>query len=163
MFNLQLQLLAVQSGCTLDPFLYHIDYLPATLSTNTTGQFVVQSDAAFIIMATSYIVTDTANAAVANLQPFGSGGASSFAPFLITQTDQGAGRNFQNLPVEIDSCFGLGRELYHLAVPKILDQNSTYSVTVQNLSATDRNLRLTFHGAKVFGQVGNLISKLRVS
>lgn len=163
MFNLQLQLLAVQSECTLDPFFYHIDFLPAAASGNTTGQFVVQSDAAFMIMATSYIVTDEANAAVANLQPFGSGGASSFAPFLVTQMDQGAGRNLQNLPIEIDSVFGLGREPFQWPVPKILDQNSTYSVTLQNLSATARNVRLTFHGAKVFGRVGNFISKLRVS
>lgn len=161
--DLQLQLLAVQSGCTLDPFFYHIDFTPATASTNTTGQFVVQSDAAFMILGTSYIVTDTSNAAVANLQPFGSGGASSFSPFLITQMDQGAGRNLQNLPVEIDSVFGLGREPYVWRVPKILDQNSTYTVTVQNLSATDRNLRLTFHGCKVFGQVGAFLARLRVS
>lgn len=163
MFNLQLQLLAVQSGCTLDPFFYHIDYLPAILSVNTTGQFTVQSDAAFLIMATSYIVTSADNAGVATLQPFGSGVDASFSPFLITQMDQGAGRNLQSLPIEIDSIFGLGREPYCWPVPKILDQNSTYSVTVQNLSATSRNLRLTFHGAKVFGQVGNFISKLRVS
>jgi hypothetical protein len=163
MFNLQLQLLAVQSGCTLDPFWYHIDFLPATASTNTTGQFVVQSDAAFIILGTTYVVTDTQDAAIANLQPFGSGGASSFSPFLVSQVDQGAGRSLQYLPVEIDSIFGLGREPHIWQVPKILDQNSTFSVTLQNLSATDRRVRLTWHGAKIFGQVGNLISKLRVS
>ena len=159
---LQEMLMAAQMGCTLDPFVYHIDFAPATASTTTTGQFLVQSDAAFMILRTTAVVMSTTNAGVATLQPFGSGVDASLNPFLVTLMDQGAGRNLQSLPQNFDGIFGTAQKPYDWIVPKILDANSAFTVTLQNLSATDRNVRLDFHGAKVFGNVAAFISKLKV-
>jgi hypothetical protein len=158
---LQEAILAAQYGCTIDPFTYEVDLTPATASINTTGQFVVQSDAAFAIVQTAVIVMSTANAGVAGLQPFASGVDASQLPFLVSFTDQGSGRSLQSNPVPMDSIFGDARRPYKWTTPKILEANSTFSITVQNLSATDRNVRMSFMGYKVFGNVGNFVAKIK--
>lgn len=137
----------------LDPFLFVINYLPATASATTSGNFIVQNDSAFAICKGSYIATDITDAAISGLQPFGSGALTSLAPFLITMTDSGSGRAMSNDPVPIDSWFGTGQRIYTWTIPKVLDPASTFAVTVQNLSATDRRVRLAFHGYKVFGNL----------
>lgn len=142
----------VRKAYQLDPFTFVLNFLPATASATTTARFTVQNDSAFGFTKTTYIVTDTADAAVANLQPFGTG-ASSFAPFLVTLTDSGSGRALSDLGVPIDSWFGIGTRPYLWTIMKLLDPNSTFEAGVQNLSATDRRVRLAFHGYKVFGDI----------
>lgn len=139
----------------LAPFVYHINYLPAVASTTTDGNFITQADSGFAIAETTAIVTDTSDAVVANLQPFGSGVASGFLPFLITMTDSGSGRQLQNLPVPLDGWFGTAQFPRRWPVPFILDPNSQFTVSVQNLSATDRRVRLSFHGMKIFSTPGS--------
>ena len=142
----------------LDPFIYTINFVtPNQLaaSATTTLNFVVQNDSAFSICKTTYVISDTANVAVANLQPFGSGGASSFVEILSTITDSGSGRSLSDQGVPIDSQFGTGQFPRIWPIPKIVDPSSTISVTLQNLVATARHVRLAFSGYKVFGNVQN--------
>lgn len=155
-------IIASQLGATIDPFQYVINFAPALLSVVTVGQFTVQGDSAFCICETMYVVTDTSNAAVAELQPFGSGLTTGFAPFLVTLSDSGAGRSLSNTAVPIDNLFGTAIRPYNWPTPKVLDPNSAFVAAVQNLSATSRNLRLTFGGYKVFGNIAAFVAKLRV-
>lgn len=161
--SLDTAILATQFSCLIDPFIYEIDLLPATASVTTTGQFLVQSDAAFAICKTSVLVTSTATPPLSTtlFQPFGSGVDSAFLPFLITMTDQGAGRALSNSAVPLDSLFGTARKPYLWTTPKVLDQNSSFSVAVQNLTATSFNVRMSFHGYKIFGNVAAFLSKLK--
>lgn len=148
----------VQKDWWLDPFVYSINFVtPNQLaaSATTTLSFIVQNDSAFSICKTTYIASDTNNVAVANLQPFGSGGASSLVEILATITDSGSGRALSDNPIPIDSLFGTGQEPRIWPIPKIVDPNSTISVTLQNLVATARHVRLAFTGYKVFGNVQN--------
>ncbi len=143
----------IRKAYQLDPFTFVLNFLPATASATTTGRFIVQNDSAFSFVKTTYIATDTADAAVSGLQPFGSGGLTSFAPFLVTLTDSGSGRALSDLGVPIDSWFGTGQRPHVWPIAKILDPNSTFEAGVQNLSATDRRVRLAFHGYKIFGDI----------
>jgi hypothetical protein len=158
--NLQDSLLAAQFGAYLDPFSQEIDFLPATLSTTTTGQFVVGSDAPFAICETVAWCTDTSNALAATVQPFGLG-MDALLPFTVTLNDSGAGRSLSNIAVPLDSLFGTGTRPHIWTVPKILNANSTFVVVVQNLSATSRNLRLSFHGWKIFGNASAFLAKVK--
>lgn len=161
--ELDTAILATEYGCFIDPFIYQVDLLPATLSVTTTGSFLVQSDAAFAICKTTVLVTSTASPPLSTtlLQPFGTGVDSAFLPFLVTMTDQGAGRALSNSGVPLDSVFGTTRRPYYWPTPKVLDQNSSFSVAVQNLSTTSWNVRLSFHGYKVFGNVAQFVSKIK--
>lgn len=143
----------IKKAYQLDPFTFVLNFLPATASATTTARFTVQNDSAFAICKTAYIASDTSDAAVSGLQPFGSGGLTSFAPFLVTLTDSGSGRALSDLGIPIDSWFGTGQRPYLWTIPKLLDPNSTFEAGVQNLSATDRRVRLAFHGYKVFGDI----------
>lgn len=161
--SLDIAILATQYGCYVDPFDYLINLLPATASVTTTGQFLVQSDAAFAITETKVLVTSTASPPLSTtlFQPFGTGVDSAFLPFLVQLTDQGAGRSLSNLQVPMDSIFGIGARPYCWPTPKVLDQNSTMSAAVQNLTATDFNIRMIFSGFKIFGQVNNFVAKIK--
>jgi hypothetical protein len=143
----------VRKAWQLDPFTFALNFLPATASAITTARFTVQNDSAFAIVKTAYIATDTSDAAVSGLQPFGSGALTSLGPFLVTLTDSGSGRSLSDVGIPIDSWFGVGMRPYLWTVPKLLDPNSTLEAGVQNLSATDRRVRLAFHGYKVFGDL----------
>ncbi len=148
----------IQKDWWLDPFTYVINFVtPNQLaaSATTTLNFIVQNDSAFSICKTNYVASDTANAAVANLQPFGSGVASGLVEILCTLTDSGSGRSLMDNAVHIDSLFGTAQFPQIWPIPKILDPNSTFSATLQNLVATARHVRLAFHGYKVFGNVQN--------
>jgi hypothetical protein len=77
----------------------------------------------------------------------------------VTLTDSGAGRSLSDNPVPIDSWFGTGMRPYHWPIPKILDPVSTFSTTLQNLTATAWHVRLAFHGYKIFGNIQEWAAK----
>lgn len=152
----------IQRSYYFDPFFYTLDFTGATnqvpVSSTVTLSFAVQNDSAFAICRTTHFVTDTSNAAVAELQPYGSGLTTGLVPFLIQFSDSGSGRALQSAAVPIDSVSGVGLRPYCWTIPKLLDPNSTFTVTVQNLSGTARHLRETFHGYKVFGDIPTYMS-----
>jgi hypothetical protein len=147
----------IQRSYYFDPFFFEVDFTGAANQVPASGtiaqNFLVQNDSAFAIVKSTYFVTDTSNAAVAELQPFGSGLTTGLIPFLIAFSDSGSGRSLQNSAVPIDGVMGNGMRPYHWPVPKLLDPNSSFTTTIQNLSATARNCRITYHGYKVFGDI----------
>ena len=135
----------------LDPFTYGINFPTLAASATATANFLVQNDSAFIITSTTYFITDTSDALVAELQPFGSGLTTGGIPILITLSDAGSGRNLMDTAIPIDSLFGNAQRPYYWSQPKFLDPSSTFNAQLQNLIATARRVRLAFHGYKVFG------------
>lgn len=137
---------------TLDPFTYTINFASLGASATASANFLVQNDSAFVITQTTYLITDTSDVAVAELQPFGSGLTTGLVGVLVTLSDTGSGRNLMDAGVPIDGLFGTAQRPYVWPYPKILDPSSTFSTQLQNLVATARRVRLAFHGYKVFGQ-----------
>ena len=140
-------------------FTFNIEYLPATLSTFTTGSFIVQNDSAFVLCKTSYIAVLASD----NLTPITAVTvpapattlivAHQNSPFLVNITDSGSGRQFSNIDTHIDNWFGSAEWPFIWSTPQVFDPNSNVTMRVQNLVATNFNLRTSFVGYKVFGDV----------
>jgi hypothetical protein len=152
----------VRKDYWLDPFTYMINFVtPNQLAASATQtlNFIVQNDSAFAICKTTYIIASTANAFVAELQPFGSGLTTGGVGILVTLTDSGSGRSLSDSPVPIDSQYGTGQLPFIWPIPKILDPASTFAATLQNLDATARHVRLAHNGYKVFGNIESWAAK----
>jgi len=147
---------AIRKKYWLDAFNYVVNFVtPNQLAASATQtlNFIVQNDSAFSICKTTYIITTTGNAFSAELQPFGSGLTTGGVPVLVTLTDSGSGRSMSDNPIPIDSIYGTGQLPYIWQLPKVLDPNGTFSITLQNLVATAWHVRLTHSGYKIFGDV----------
>lgn len=130
-------------GKMKDYFAYVVNFLPATKATTTTQSFQVNNDSDFLCVARVYTAFQTDNTTVL---------AAGSGVFLVTITDSGSGRQDTNAAVHIDNAFGTAQRPFILPFPKVWSAGATISIAVQNLSgATDYNVRLTFHGFKVFG------------
>jgi hypothetical protein len=120
-------------------FVGHLDFTPLALSATQTLGLNITADADFVILYGTRIVTAVDNTTfVANV------------PELVTLVDTGAGRQLMSSAVHIDELFGTGQLPAYWSFPKLMRAGSTLSVTLQNLEATARNVRLSFHGFKVF-------------
>lgn len=135
---------------TLDPFTFIINFLPLTASNTAQDNFITQADSGFAIVKTSFVISDAANVFVANISD-----TPKYAPQTITLTDSGSGRDLSNAPVPINDYFGSGERPFIWCRPKVLDPNSTLTAKINNLVATAFNIRLAFHGFKVFGDVAS--------
>lgn len=133
---------------TLDPFTFIINYLPLAASNTATENFITQADSGFAIVKTAFTIASDVNVFVANISD-----TPKYAPQVITLSDSGSGRDLSSLPVSINTYFGTGQEPFIWCRPKVLDPNSTLSGRIQNLVATAFNIRLSFHGFKIFGDV----------
>ncbi len=132
----------------LSPFTYSMNFIPATLSATTTSQFIVQNDSAFAICKTTATVSTTAEVFSGNISD-----TPMYSPFVITLTDSGSGRNFSDNAIPINSLFGSAKEPFIWTVPLIVAPASTIAGALQNLVATSFNVRLAFHGYKIFGNL----------
>lgn len=127
-------------GKAIDYFVYGTDFTPLALSATTVNNINISGDSAFCVLSAVMVETDTANTL---LLPF--------RPVLVRLQDTGSGRYLSNHQVHADNWFGTAEEPKYWDVPKIIAPNSTFNVEVQNLEATARNVRLDFHGFKIFG------------
>lgn len=150
----------VKKDYFFDPFTYSINFLASTTpasnlpaSGTISRNYIVQNDSAFVLCKTTYVATDTNNAAIANVQPFGSGGTTAFSPITVSLVDSGSGRSFMDAPLPIDSVYGTGQLPFVWPMPRIIVPSSVVTATLINLSATAMNVRLSHHGYKVFGEV----------
>lgn len=134
---------------TLDPFTFIINFTPLAASNTATDNFITQADSGFAIVKTSFTISSDLNVFVANISD-----TPKYAPQLITLSDSGSGRDLSNGPVSINTYFGTGERPFIWCKPKVLDPNSTFTARIQNLVATAFNIRLAFHGYKIFGDVG---------
>lgn len=122
-----------------DYFVYGTDFLPLAASATTRNNIAINGDADFFILSAVLVETATDNTTFLPNRPL-----------LFTLTDQGSGRELSSQPVSADNWFGTAEEPKYWDVPKVLRRNSTLAVTAQNLEATERNVRVAFHGFKVF-------------
>jgi hypothetical protein len=134
---------------TLDPFTFPINFLPLAASNTATDNFITQADSGFAIVKTSFTIASNVDVFVANISD-----TPKYAPQVITLSDSGSGRDLSSLPVSINTYFGSGERPFIWCRPKVLDPNSTFTARIQNLVATAFNIRLAFHGFKIFGDVG---------
>jgi hypothetical protein len=133
---------------TLDPFTFVISFLPLAASASSDGQFITQADSGFAIVKTAFTISDSSNVYDSDISD-----TPKYAPQVITLSDSGSGRDLSNAPVSINNYFGTGQEPFLWCRAKILDPNSTFTAKIQNLVATAFNIRLAFHGFKIFGDV----------
>jgi hypothetical protein len=123
----------------LDFFTYGTDFLPLTLSATLTQAIQINSDSAFMILSATLVETATDNTTfLAN------------RPILVNLTTGGAALSLSNQAIHADNWFGTAQEPKYWDVPKILLPNTTFNVQLQNLEATSRNVRVAFHGFKLF-------------
>lgn len=139
---------AARRAFTLDPFTFVINFLPLAASNTATDNFLTQSDSGFAIVKTCATVASNVDVFVANISD-----TPAYAPQVITLSDSGSGRDLSNAAVSIGSLFGSAKDPFVWCRPKVLDPNSTFTARIQNLVATAFNIRLAFHGFKIFGDV----------
>lgn len=126
-------------GLALDYFVYGTDFTPLSASATTTRAIQINSDSAFLALSAVIVETDTGNTTfLAN------------HPLLVTLQTGGAALSLSNTPIHADNWFGSAEEPKYWDLPKVLLPNTTFNVTMQNLEATDRNVRVAFHGFKIF-------------
>jgi hypothetical protein len=134
-----------------DLFIYGAEFLPIAASGAPKVDINIEADSDFLIMAANAVVTDTADAIVAST----ANGFDKFnPPFLVTLTTTGSGRSMMNTGISLANLFGTGQFPAVWTFPKLLRASTTFSVTLQNLVATAFNVRLSFHGIKVFSNKG---------
>lgn len=79
--------------------------------------------------------------------------AGLIIPLVTVQiTDQGSGMSFMNAPIPIPSIAGTGQLPYVLPTPQLIQPNASFIYSFNNYSAatTYTNLRLQFHGYRIF-------------
>jgi hypothetical protein len=124
----------------IDYFVYGTDFVPLGASADVTNNINIQGDSAFCILSAVLVETDTTNLIFL-----------AQAPVQAALSDTGGGRQLSNQLIHVSNWFGTAQEPKYWDVPKILAPNATFSVRLVNLEATARNLRVAFHGFKIFG------------
>ena len=122
-----------------DFFVYSAEFLPLTASGTLTFETAIQADSDFLCVDVCRVVTDVANTVFLTA-----------VPQLVNIFDTGSGRNIFDRPQHIDNVMGTGQLPNYWPMPKIFRANATISTTLQNLEATDRNVRISYVGFKVF-------------
>ncbi len=123
----------------LDYFVYGCNFEPLNISATQTVAIQINSDSAFLVLSATLVETATDNTTfLAN------------RPILASLTTGGAALSLSNTAVHVDNWFGTAQEPKYWDVPKILLPNTTFNVQLQNLEATARNVRVAFHGFKLF-------------
>lgn len=120
-------------------FTYGMEFLPLTASATLTGNISIQADSDFLILEMVRVVTDTTDLI-----------ALAFCPELVTLIDSGSGRTLFDRAQHMDNIAGTGQLPAVWDYPYFLQRNSNFAVTVQNLEAVNRNVRIGFRGLKIF-------------
>ncbi len=127
-------------GKQIDYFVYATDFTPLNASATVQNPITINGDSAFCILSAVIIESDTGNTVFL-----------AIPPLLARIQDSGSGRYLSNIAIHANNWFGTAELPKYWDVPKILSPNTTLTVELQNLEAINRNIRLAFHGFKVFG------------
>lgn len=112
---------------------------------SVTVQTGIQSDSAFVIVASSLLATSTDESVVLG-----------YVPQLVQIIDQTAGRNFFDAPTHAMNVFGTAQAPSWWSIPKLILPSSTIGTTLTNLDpANARNVRIIYWGFKIFNVVAN--------
>ena len=123
----------------IDFFIYGTDFLPLGAAAALTQNINIDGSSAFVICSTQLVETDTTDTTFLAQHPL-----------LASILDTGSGRVLSNIPIHVDNWFGTAERPYFWPVPKIVAPNATLQVTLQNLEATARNVRVALAGFKIF-------------
>lgn len=123
----------------IDYFVYGTDFVPLLASATTQNNININGDSAFVILSGVLVETDTANTTFLAQRPL-----------LFRLVDTGSGRYASNVQIHADNWFGTAENPKYWDIPKIIAPNSTFGVEAQNLEAVNRNVRVAFHGFKIF-------------
>lgn len=124
------------------------DPLPATGT--LAANFTADSDSWFVGLEAKATSRDTGTFAI-----------QADRPFTITMRASAGGRDFQSQAEDFDNNMGTGQLPAVFGVPLFIKPSSTIVVTVTNLVATARLVRISISGMKVFtstmGGEGNAV------
>jgi hypothetical protein len=127
-------------------YVYATQFLPLTASLTITNEIQLKSDSYFLILAACAVVTDTSDAAIAST-------ANAFdkfnAPFLVTLSDSATGDTMSNIGVSFRNYFGVGEEPFFWPAPWLLEPSAVLQTKLENLLATDRRVRIAYHGVRI--------------
>lgn len=123
----------------MDYFVYGTDFAPIAASATETRNIAINSDSAFLVLSATMVETDTGNTTFFPNRPL-----------LAQLSTGGAQLNLASTPIHADNWFGTAEEPKYWDVPKTLLPNTTLVVQLQNLEAVARNIRVAFHGFKIF-------------
>ncbi len=126
----------------IDYFVYDTDFLPLVAATTVANPIQIGADSAFVILSAVLTETDVGNTVFL-----------AQSPLLFQLTDGGSGRSLSNTPIHAGNWFGTAQLPKYWDIPKILAPNTTFLVQAQNLEAVNRNVRVAFHGIKIFSFV----------
>lgn len=127
-------------GKQIDYFVYQTQFLPLTASLTIQNNININGDSAFCVLSGVLVETDTGNTVFLAQRPL-----------LARIADTGSGRYLASGAVHVDNWFGTAEEPKYWDIPKIFAPNATLGLELQNLEAVDRNVRVAFHGFKIFG------------
>ena len=118
-------------------YAYATSFIPLALSASATNNIAIQNDAYFILLAATMVETDTGNTTLL-----------TYRPLTVQIFDSSASSNLFTQPVMADEFFGDAQQPGFLAYPYIFQPGGNIAVTLVNLEAVNRNVRLTLHGFK---------------
>lgn len=116
------------------------DQLPLAASASQSPQIQVPSTFDFVIFAASGTSRDT-----------GTGALQTDHPFTVQVNDAGSSDNLFDRAVDWDAIVGTAQNPAWWAFPRVIAASSTLTVTLTNLIATARNVRLSFWGVRIYG------------
>ena len=123
----------------VDFFIYGTEYLPLGAGASVTNNINIDGNSAFACLSGQLV--ETADDDTTFLAQ---------RPLLLSILDTGSGVVLSNIPIHADNWWGTAERPYFWPVPKIFAPNSTLQVTVQNLEAAERHVRLALSGIKIF-------------
>lgn len=123
----------------IDFFIYGTEMLPLGASASLTNNLNIDGNSAFVCCSSQLVETATDNTTFLGQRPL-----------TVSILDTGSGLVLSNIPIAADNWFGTAQRPYFWPVPKIFAPNSTLQVTVNNLEATARNVRIALSGFKIF-------------
>jgi hypothetical protein len=127
--------------------IYEFDALAIAPAATVNGNITIQSDSDFKLTKLS-LMADIAAAAVTE-----AGRIVPLATLMILDT--GSGRQLFSAPVALGALFGTGGLPYILPVPRIFKARTSISLTLVSYEAANtNNIRLAFHGSKIFQMGG---------
>lgn len=126
-------------------FIYEQDFLPVSASATTTGNIQIQADSHFLCVAGVALITGTTNVTVIN-SPSGANAAGK----LVLITDVGSAMPLMSTPVPLDNLFGTAQLPAVWPIPKLFRASGTIATQIQNLIATDHNVRLSYWGIRIY-------------
>lgn len=123
-------------------FGYVANFLPLAASAGQTVQTTIQNDSAFCIVAATAVVTDSP----ADSTQVG------FEAATVQLQDQTTGRTFFSDTTQFHNVFGSVEQPNIWTLPRLISPGATLATTINNVIATAVNIRVVYHGFKIFKQ-----------